>query len=556
MGDKSPHTRHAAIYLPLLFALVLALGMLAGMLLRPQGTTHSDSRFFSIGSERYDKLNDIIYYINDAYVDSVDRHSLTEETIGLLLRNLDPHSAYIPASDFREMNDPLMGSFEGIGIEFNMHSDTVVVIHPIAGGPSERAGMHPGDRIITVEGDPISGVGMSSNEVVSLLKGPKGSAVHVGVARRGVEELLEFRLVRDKIPSFSLDVAFMASPDIGYIRLNKFSATTHREFVTAAQDLLEQGMEKMILDLRGNGGGLLDAAILLADELLEPEKLIVYTAGRKRPTAHAHARRNGVFETQPLVILIDEWSASASEVIAGAVQDNDRGLVVGRRSFGKGLVQEQVQLRDGSAIRLTVSRYYTPTGRSIQKPYDNGREDYYQAFLERFNHDEVRPPDEQLFNDSLRFETPAGRTVYGGGGIWPDVLVPVESGPHVAFFNQLANRGLIYRFAFDYTDELRDALARFGSAREFVDRFRVSPALYRQFLQFLEERGISTANGIPADSEALIKNHLKAHIGRHAFGADAFFPVLLQEDKAFSTAVILLQENAPGLYFQNIARRN
>ena len=536
---KAPHKFPSLkIYLPILFAIVLLSGIYLGLQLRSTQSGQSEKSFFSIGFDRYDKINDIINYIYDSYVDSVSRVELTEEVIQTMLQNLDPHSAYIPASDFRELNDPLMGSFEGIGIEFNMINDTVVVISPIAGGPSEKAGIMPGDRIISVESEPIAGVKKSTTEVVSLLKGKKGTEVHVDVMRRGVNEPLQFKLIRDKIPSYSLDIAYMIDDQTGYIRLNKFAATTHQEFLSALNRLKQEGMEQMILDLRDNGGGFLEAAINIADELLESQQLIVYTDGRQRPRTYAYARRSGGFESQPLIILINEWSASASEIIAGAVQDNDRGLVIGRRSFGKGLVQEQVQLADGSALRLTVARYYTPTGRSIQKPYDNGQEEYYGDFMQRLLDGELEDPDNIQFNDSLKYETPGGRIVYGGGGIMPDIFIPLETGGQTTFFNQTANRGLIYRFAFDHADQNRSLITqRYNDARHFVNSFSVDAALYRQFLDFVEEQGINTRTTNRSASDPMIKNHLKAYIGRNIFGGEAFFPVLHTNDPALQRAL-------------------
>jgi carboxyl-terminal processing protease len=531
------------IYLPILFAAILVAGFYLGLHLRTPADGQTDKKFFSIGFDRNDKITNVISYIYDSYVDTIDREHLTEEVIQTLLRDLDPHSAYIPASEFREMNDPLMGSFEGIGIEFNMITDTVVVISPISGGPSERAGIMAGDRIIAVEGDPIAGVRKSTNEVVSLLKGKKDTEVNITVLRRGVPEPLLFVIVRDKIPSYSLDIAYMPAEDIGYIRLNKFAATTHQEFVTALEQLKSQGMEKLILDLRGNTGGFLDAAINIADEFLVSQQLIVYTDGRKRPRNFAFARRQGGFETQPLVILIDEWSASASEIVAGAVQDNDRGLIIGRRSFGKGLVQEQVQLGDGSALRLTVARYYTPSGRSIQKPYDNGREDYYADYIQRLMDGELETADSIRFDDSLRFETLNGRTVYGGGGIMPDIFIPLETGEQTVFFNQVANRGIIYRFAFDYSDRNRPALSAYSNAAVFVSQFRVGAALYEEFLSFARSEGIRRGGGDQSASDAFVKNYLKAYIGRNLFGNDAFFPASHALDPGFKKAMEVLQGN-------------
>ena len=540
MENKQDNFSRIRPYMPLIFAVVLLAGVLLGLNLRLPQSSQPEKKFFSIGFDRYDKIGDIINYVYDSYVDSVSREYLTEETIQSMLKSLDPHSAYIPASEFAEMNDPLIGSFEGIGIEFNMISDTVVVINPIAGGPSEKAGIMPGDRIVMVEDEVIAGVDMSTNDVVRKLKGRKGTEVNVKVFRRGVPELIPFKLIRDKIPSYSLDVAYMVDDEIGYIRLNKFSATTHQEFLLALERLKRDGMGKLILDLRGNGGGFLDAAIHLSDEFLEQQQLIVYTDGRRRPRTYAHARRNGGFETQPLVILIDEWSASASEIVAGAVQDNDRGLVIGRRSFGKGLVQEQVQLGDGSAMRLTVARYYTPTGRSIQKPYENGEEEYFQEFYQRFLDGELEHPDSIRFDDTLKFETPAGRIVYGGGGIMPDIFIPIETGENISFFNQVANRGLIYRFAFDYADRNRDRLMTYDTAREFVQGFSISQRIYNEFLDFVREQGLNPA--AQPESEQIIRNQLKAYIGRNLYGSEAFFPVLHQRDNAFARAMQVLRE--------------
>ncbi len=530
------------VYLPFLFAIVLALGILLGLNLNfgktPAGTT--EKKFFSIGFDRYDKLGDIVNYIMESYVDSLNREKLTQETIVNLLRNLDPHSSYIPASAFRQMNDPLMGSFEGIGIEFNMMTDTVVVINPVPGGPSESIGIRAGDRIVKVEGEPIAGVNMNTQDVVNKLKGPKGTKVTVGVQRRGVDELLEFTITRDKIPSYSLDIAYMIDDVTGYIKLGQFSATTHQEFRSAMERLKRHGMEQLILDFRGNGGGFLEASIQLADELLQPQSLIVYTDGLNRPKTQAYARRNGLFETQPLVILIDEWSASASEIVAGAVQDHDRGVIIGRRSFGKGLVQEQVQLGDGSALRLTVARYYTPSGRSIQRPYDNGREEYYTDFMQRMLDGELEHPDSIRNNDSLRFKTTAGRTVYGGGGITPDIFIPLVTEERTPYFIQAANRGLIYRFAFDHADNNREQLTRFDDAADYRENFRVSDQLLREFIDFAAQNGVKYNETEFMGARTLISTQIKAYIGRNIFGNEGFFPVLNQHDNAISKALEVL----------------
>lgn len=531
-------------FLPFIFAIVLALGVLLGLSLNfNRAQPSSEKKFFSIGFDRYNKINDIINYITDSYVDSVDREELTEEAIVTLLRNLDPHSSYIPASAFRDLNDPLMGSFEGIGIEFNMMIDTVVVINPVPGGPSETIGLRAGDRIIKVEGELIAGVKMATQDVVRRLKGPKGTKVTVSVLRRGVDQLIDFTITRDKIPSYSLDIAYMVDETTGYIKLGQFSATTHQEFRLAVERLKRQGMEQMILDLRGNGGGFLDAAIQISDEFLRPETLIVYTDGRRRPKTVARARRNGMFETQPLVILIDEWSASASEIVAGAVQDHDRGLIIGRRSFGKGLVQEQVQLGDGSAIRLTVARYYTPSGRSIQKPYDNGSDEYFADFMQRFLDGELDNADSIRQNDSLRFETAAGRVVFGGGGITPDIFVPISNEERSPYFIKVANRGLIYRFAFDYADNHRERLKNYETAKRFVNEFQVDQATLSEFTRFATREGVRMNEEEYRAAVQLIKTHIKAYVGRNIFGNEAFFPVMNQRDPGVLEALDALRNN-------------
>jgi len=537
MNEKRNLHIRAQVYMPVILAMVLVLGFFLGVNLRRPGAGTNDQPFFSVGVERNDKLNHVVNYILDSYVDPVSREDLTESTIRSLLQNLDPHSSYIPAAEFRRMNDPLMGSFEGIGIEFNMISDTLVVINPIAGGPSEEAGIMPGDRFIFVGDTLIAGVNKSTDEVVDMLMGEKGTTVEVQVKRTGLPELLSFSLTRDKIPSFSLDIAYMADERTGYIRLNKFSATTYQEFIEGVDELKEQGMEQMILDLRGNGGGFLDAAIEVSEELLRPGELIVYTDGRRRPRNYARSERAGRFGTQPLIVLIDEWSASASEIIAGAVQDNDRGLVAGRRSFGKGLVQEQMQLGDGSAMRLTVARYYTPTGRSIQKPYDEGEEAYFSEFLQRYHNGELISPDSIYFDDSLRFETPGGRTVYGGGGIMPDIFVPLQTDNDIGFFNRVFNRGHIYTFAFDYSDRHRASLENYGSAERYTREFSISREIFHSFLEYAGGHGSHAPENLSPEAEKLIKTNLKAYIGRNIFGPKAFYPVLHKSDRTFLKAM-------------------
>ncbi len=549
--NKLYKNKRINIYLPLLFALVLVIGVFLGINLDFHSPVKkSDNKFFSISFESHNKINNILNYIYESYVDAIDQKELEEQSINSILKSLDPHSSYIPASEYREITDPLMGKFEGIGIEFNMINDTAMIINPIPGGPSEKIGLMAGDRIVKVEDENIAGVNIPSAEVVNMLKGEKGTKVNVTVYRRGIDDLLEFTITRDEIPSYSLDIAYMVDESIGYIKLSRFSATTHDEFRSALKKLKSEGMSDMVLDLRGNQGGFMDVAIEIADELLEPRNLIVYTDGNRRSRSYAYAKRNGIFEYQPLIILIDEWSASASEIIAGAVQDNDRGLIVGRRSFGKGLVQEQVQFGDGSALRLTVARYYTPTGRSIQSPYEAGDlEDYFSNFFDRLMQEEPSEND-TLIHDSLKFETPAGRIVYGGGGITPDRIVPLTSNESTKFFNSLINRGLIYRFAFDYADRNRQKITEYENAEGYINRFTIDNKIFDKFIVFIDENGIKHEPSDIEKSRELIKNHLKAYVGRNIFGNDAFFPVFHKKDTAFIEAVKLLKSNEYVVYLE------
>jgi carboxyl-terminal processing protease len=528
------------VYLPLLFALVLVLGILAGLQLAPRGS--SGSPIYSINLSDYDKLSDIMSLIERDYVDTIDLEATQEDAIQHILENLDPHSQYIPASEFDQVNEHLEGNFEGIGVQFRIEKDTVMVVSPIAGGPSEKVGIKAGDRIVTVEDDTIAGVGVTNSKVMKVLKGPRGTKVDVGILRRGEPDLLDFTITRNIIPTYSLDIAYMVDDSIGYVKLNKFSATTHDELTSALRDLKEQGMHKLILDLRNNTGGYLQAAIKVSDEFLADGNLIVFTEGKNRPRNFAYATSKGNFEDEKLIILIDEGSASASEIVAGAIQDNDRGVIMGRRSFGKGLVQEQMSLYDGSALRLTVAKYFTPTGRSIQKPYENGTRDYYKEFHDRFVNGEVLHADSIHFDDSLKYTTPGGKVVYGGGGIMPDFFIPIETGEHMAYYNRLINRGVIYDFAFEYTDTHRASLSRYKTTEEYNTAFEIDDELFGKFLAFAEEQGIERdEKGITARKND-IKVLLKAIIGRNILDDKGFYPIYHQIDKTFREAVKKMHE--------------
>ncbi len=529
-------------YLPILFSIVLITGILVGSRLTPVST--SNKGFFNIDLSRYDKLSDAVNYIVKEYVDSVNREDLAEEAIDGILTHLDPHSQYIPAKDFHNVNDPLIGNFEGIGIQFRIENDTIMVVRPISGGPSEKVGLMAGDRIVTVDDSLIAGVGVTDQMAMSLLKGKRGSKVQVGIFRRGVDGLLDFTITRDVIPTYSVDVFFMADDSVGYIKVSKFSATTFEEFANATDELKYRGMKKLIFDLRQNSGGYLQAAIDIADEFLKKGKLIVYTEGHNQPREMFYATNKGNLEDVDLIILIDGGTASASEIVAGAIQDNDRGLIVGRRSFGKGLVQRQLDFIDGSALRLTVARYYTPTGRCIQKPYDasKGFEDYYEESYHRYENGELQVKDSIHFNDSLKFVTPGGKVVYGGGGIMPDVFIPLEKDEKWVYYNKLISKGLIFRYAFEYTDKDREKLKKYDSFEKFNSEFAVDKSFFNDFLKYTESKGVKKDKEGLNFAESRIKILLKAYIARNLYDDKGFYPIYLQIDDAYNRALKIFTE--------------
>lgn len=536
------NNRRFVIYLPIAFALVLIAGFFLGAAVVRVSSVDSGI-LKGIQARNYNPVDYVMDYIRREYVDSVNVSDLQQSAIEGILSSLDPHSQYITAEEFNEVNDPLLGNFDGIGVQFRMESDTVYIINTIAGGPSEKAGILGGDRIVTVNGETIAGVKMSNNDVMKRLKGTRGTKVNVGVLRRGVAGLIDFELTRDVIPTYSIDASFITEPGVGYIKLSKFSATTSQELGKALSDLIYEGMESLILDLRGNSGGYLQTAITVSDEFLTEGKLIVYTQGLNRPKQTANASATGLFEKGNLIILIDEGSASSSEIVAGAIQDNDRGMIIGRRSFGKGLVQEQLALPDGSALRLTVARYYTPTGRSIQKPYENGHSDEYKNELyERMVHGEMEEADSVKFADSLRYTTPGGRVVYGGGGIMPDVFVPVERDERYSYYNEILSRGLVYQYAFQYTDRYRKDLKKYNSVAEYDQNFVVDQAMIADFVKFADEKGVAPdregLNFIRTD----LQNFLKSLIARNIFDEQAFYTIFLRTDKTYLRAIQELKD--------------
>ena len=518
------------VFLPLLLSLAFVLGMLLARYL-PENNQRREIR----DNDYNQKLQSILRYINDEYVDSVDLNKIIEESLPFILENLDPHSVYIPASMLTEVSEPLEGEFEGIGIEFNIQSDTIVVVNTIAGGPSAKEGVLPGDRIVYIDDSLVAGKGITSEEVMKKLKGAKDTKVKVSVFRKTSADLIDIEITRGRIPLHSVDVAYMANKTTGYVKVSKFAKNTHKEFVYAVEQLLEKGMKSIVVDLRGNSGGYLDAAIALADEFLPKGKLIVYTQGKNRPRISSYATRKGMCQDLKVAILIDEWSASASEILAGAIQDNDRGVVIGRRSFGKGLVQEPTFFPDGSSLRLTVARYYTPTGRCIQRPYNKGTEDYYESLYNSIIGNEVLAVD-----SSMKFITAGGKVLYGGGGIQPDIVVPPDTAGLTTYFNEIINKNLIYRFAWKYTDSNRKKLKSFTGWLSLV-KFLETQGVYKQLLKYLSENEIVVPEKIDPKIENILKTHLNAYISRNIFDDAGFYPIALSVDATFLKSLEVLE---------------
>lgn len=522
-----------SILLPILLSLLFAAGIMTGVYLPRRSTLPQQSGI----KARNDKLNSILNIIEASYVDSVSRTDLVEAAIPAILRKLDPHSVYIPAKDLAQANEPLQGNFDGIGISFNLLTDTILVISTIPGGPSEKIGLLAGDKIIYVNDSLVAGKRLSDQKVMGMLKGPRGTVVRIRILRKGYKELLPFEITRDKIPIYSVDVGYMVNKNTGYIKINNFAVNTYEEFIKILRELKENGMTSLILDLRQNSGGVMESAIKIANQFLKAGDMIVYTKGRSQPRNEARATGKGEFETGDLVVLIDEWSASASEILAGAVQDNDRGTIIGRRSFGKGLVQEPIPFADGSGMRLTIARYYTPTGRSIQKPYNNGFDEYFDDLNSRYERGEFEVSDSIHFTDSLRFLTPGGRIVFGGGGIMPDRFVPVDTSGVSPYF--LAVRPLIYRFALKYTENNREKLQKCTDAYS-MEKYLDGQAIFGQFIRFASENGIKKDNDGLLISGKRISIELKAYIARNILDNKGFYPIWEKNDSTLKYAIDFL----------------
>ena len=516
------------VRLPIVLCLGLAAGVFVGASLNTGGTADVN--------KDVQKIREILTQIKEEYVDTVNTSALVDDAIRDMLHTLDPHSAYIPVSERAAANEDLRGNFDGIGIEFNIFDDTIVVLTPLSGGPSEALGIQSGDKIIHVDGKSVAGVGITNNGVMKALKGPRGTEVAVTVLRG--EKEINYTIIRDKIPQHSVDVAYMVNDDIGYIKVNRFSATTYDEFQSGLAALKDKGMKKLVLDLQGNPGGYMNMAIQMADEFLPSGKKIVSQKGKERRyNAEAFATGKGEFENGDLIVLVNEGSASASEIVAGALQDNDRALVVGRRSFGKGLVQSPFDLSDGSELRLTISRYYTPSGRSIQKPYQDGDE-YARDIISRYNHGEFFHADSIKVNDSLEFLTLNGRTVYGGGGIMPDYFVPLDTTLNSHYLNELYTSTALQEYTFNYAEENKEKLQG-TDFKAFLSKFDVTDRMLNDLVKTGERNKVKADYKEVQAKKRLFKIHVKAQIARKIWGNEGFYPVFNETNEVFQQAVKL-----------------
>ena len=538
--------RKTLIIIPLLIALSVAAGIIIGNLLQQ----NSQPIFSPIGHAKPNKLTTILKLVEGGYVDSVNTSEIIEKTIPEILKNLDPHTAYIPARNMQEVQEEMRGNFSGIGVQFSIQEDTVRVIEVVSGGPSSKVGILPGDRIVTVDDSLIAGVDIQNATVLNLLRGEKNTKVIVGIFRKGYAEELEFEIIRDDIPLISVDISYLIDDETGFIKVNRFAETTYSEFMQGMQKLSQAGAKKLIIDLRQNPGGSLSSVLQIVDEFLERGEPILYTEGLNQSKKTYNASGRNTWKNIKVYVMIDEFSASASEIFAGAIQDNDRGLVIGRRSFGKGLVQEQIPLMDGSALRLTVARFYTPSGRSIQKSYENGNDEYFHDLYSRFSHYEQLHADSIQFNDSLKYQTKSGRTVYGGGGIMPDIFVPADTSGNSVYFDQIYRKGLIYTFAYAYADNNREKLSQFQTAEEF-DAYLTGQNVLDEFVDYASEKGVKRDEKGLNHSEHVIHTQLKAYIARNIIGEEGFYPIIRQIDNTLQKAIEISKEN---LLVENVVR--
>lgn len=531
-------TKNSFRFTPVIIAISVVLGILIGTFY----AKHFAGNRLGIINGSSNKLNALLRIVDDQYVDTVNMADLVEKAMPQILAELDPHSTYIPAQNLEEVNSELEGSFSGIGIQFTIQDDTIHVNSVIQGGPSEKVGLMAGDRIVTVDDSLFVGKKVTNEKAMRTLKGPKGSQVKLGVKRATEKNLLTFNIIRGDIPQNTIDAAYMLNDDLGYIQISKFGRTTHVELLNAIAVLSHKNCKGLIIDLRGNTGGYMEAAVRMVNEFLPEGKLIVYTQGRKYPRTEEFANGTGSCQKMPLVVLIDEGSASASEIFTGAIQDNDRGTVVGRRSFGKGLVQQPIDFSDGSAIRLTIARYYTPSGRCIQRPYESGKDRNYEMdWLTRYEHGEYFSKDSIKLDENLRYSTGLGRPVYGGGGIMPDVFVPQDTTGVSSYLTEVLSKGLTIQFTFHYTDSNRDKLKQYDSEESLLN-YLSKQGIVEQFIRYADSKGIKRRNILIQKSYKLLEKNLYGNIIYNMLGREAYIKYFNTSDPTVKKAVEILEK--------------
>lgn len=529
-------TNNSSRFVPLIIAVSVVTGILIGTFYAKH---HGGNRLGIINGSS-NKLNALLRVIDDQYVDTVKMDDLVEKAMPQILAELDPHSTYIPAQKLEAVNSELEGSFSGIGVQFTIQEDTIHINSVIAGGPSEKVGLMAGDRIVQVNDSLFVGDGLSNEKAMKYLKGPKGSSVKLGIKRTGIKELMSFTIVRGDIPQNSIDAAYMLDNQFGYILISKFGRTTHVELLTAIAELTRQHCQGLVIDLRDNTGGYMEAAIRMVNEFLSEGKLIVYTQGRKYPRMEEYANGTGSCQKMPVVVLVNESSASASEIFAGAIQDNDRGIVVGRRSFGKGLVQQPIDFSDGSAIRLTIARYHTPSGRCIQRPYKNGKDAKYEMdWITRYEHGEFFSKDSIKLNENLKYYTSLGRTVYGGGGIMPDVFVPQDTTGISSYLIEVSNKGLILQFSFQYSDRNRQRLSECKDETEMLKYLR-RQGILEQFIRYADSKGVKRRNLLINRSRKLLERNLYGNIIYNILGRQEYIRYINHSDATVLKALEIL----------------
>lgn len=525
-----------------LMPFLLAICLVAGILIGTFYTNHFSGNKLGIINTSSNKLNALLHIIDEQYVDTVSMFNLVEEAMPQILAELDPHSSYIPAKDLEAVNSDLKGSFSGIGVQFTIQDDTIHINSVIQGGPSEKVGLLAGDRIVEVDDSSFVGKIVTNSEAMRRLKGEKGSKVKLGIYRPGEKEILHFTVVRGDIPVKSIDAAYMINDKFGYVKVNKFGETTYPELLVALAQLSQANCKGMIIDLRGNTGGYMAAAIQMVNEFLPNNKLIVYTEGRKSPRENYTSNGTGSSQTMPLIVLMDEGSASASEIFAGAIQDNDRGTIIGRRSFGKGLVQQPIEFSDGSAIRLTIARYYTPSGRCIQKPYEKGNDaEYEMDIITRYEHGEFFSADSIKQNIKEIYHTSLGRTVYGGGGIMPDIFVPQDTTGMTSYYRMAATRGLIVRYTLDYTDKNRNKLKEYDTPQK-MEAYLKTQNLLEKFAEYAEKKGLNRRNILMYKSKQLFEESLYGNIIYNMLGIEAYITYSNLTDKTVQKALEVLEK--------------